>query len=670
MKDGNQSAKVVGKLLRRKQVTFRGSPLSPRDASVLRHALGFQGGLLRDLLSSDGAWRRWCAFLGETDLDVQTLSDTIKYADQVLKTYPEMQLSNDNLGGCERVVRDVGSFKRRLRDRKLLWSFLAPVEEVWCDYFRHIDASSFRVLNQWVNFLSHITLRDIDLKTPLLEEYTELEREEGKWEYDSELTESLSLIMREWLKDFSLDGLVPSHGPGAVAELKGNTGRLAKYEVMGKDMRLSYWIARVPVPLNELVPHGDLLEARSLSRTSELICVPKSMTKNRTISKEPCTLQYFQHGVQRRLDEYFRAHPTLGSRIDLHDQSLSQGLAREGSLRGDWATIDLSAASDSITLRLVKAMFARTPLYRSLVCLRSDSTRLPNGETIELRKFAPMGSDLCFPTMCLVFAAICEHAVRTKTGRTSRCSEYRVYGDDIVIRREFAEELERLLSALHFKVNSTKSFSVQSLHNFREACGGEYLDGVEVQPLRVSRRMRVESEGREERVSSVEAVSAYVELANAMFVRGYMQARGAVLCALRETFPDMVNLPYTAEYVRPVVAYGRSCYQLPTSTTTIQTFPWCCTNFRNPSRFSGQGGRAGLHVSQHRCLTSKCCTTDSVRQFRSEQTSDDVRYFEYWLTLPDRPLVEEFGVTITPEPLSGLYPCRQEWRRKWISARS
>lgn len=670
MKDGNHSAKVVEKLLRRKQVTFDGQPLSPRDSSVLKRALGFQGGLLRDLLSNDDSWRRWCAFLGEADLDVQALSDTIKYADGVLKTYPEAQLSNDFLGGCDRVIRDVGGFKHCLRDRKLLWSFLAPVEDVWCEYFASTSPSSFQVLNQWVNFLSHITLRDVDLKTPLLKEYVELEREEGNWEYDSELLADLSSIMKEWMSGFTLEGLVPSHGPGAVAELKGKTGRLAKYEVMGSDARLSYWLARVDVPLNELVPHADLLQARRLSRTSELICVPKSMTKNRTISKEPCTLQYFQHGVQRRMDEYFRDHPVLSGRIELHDQTLSQRLAQVGSIRGDWATIDLSAASDSITLRLVKAMFAGTPLYRSLVCLRSDYTKLPTGEVVKLDKFAPMGSDLCFPTMCLVFSAICEHAVRTKTGRTSRYNEYRVYGDDIVIRREYAVELERLLSALHFRVNSAKSFSAQALHNFREACGGEYLDGVEVQPLRVSRRMRVELVDGKESVLSVEAVSAYVELANAMFVRGYMQARGVVLDALRETFPYMDDLPYTAEFVSPVVAYGRSCYQLPTSTTTIQTHPWCCTNFRCPSRFSGSGSRAGLHVSQHRCITSKCTTSDSVRPFRSTQTSEDVRYFEYWLTLPDRPLVEEFGVVIAPEPLSGLYPCRQEWRRTWISARS
>lgn len=369
------------------------------------------------------------------------------------------------------------------------------------------------------------------------------------------------------------------------------------------------------------------------------------------------------------MDEYMRAHPVLSGRVDLHDQVLSQDLARRGSMRGEWDTIDLSAASDSVTLRLVKALFARTPLYRSLVCLRSDATLLPSGESLVLEKFAPMGSDLCFPTMCLVFACICEQAVRTKTGRASRQNDYRVYGDDIVVRHDFTEGVLSLLGELHFSVNVAKSFVGRSLHNFREACGGEYLDGVQVDPLRVSRRLRVECTA-EESVSSVEAVSSYVELANAMFDRGLLHAREAVLASLRVLFPESVELPFTAEDVQAVPRYGRSCYMLPSSTTTLRTYPWCCTNFRLRSRFSGSRGRAGLFVMQYYGMATKCVSADPVRRFRSNWTSEDVRYFEYWLTLPDRPYVEEFGVIFAPEPVSGLYPCRQEWRKKWISASS
>lgn len=667
MKDGNHSAKVVGKLLRRKTISFQGTPLTPRDSALMRLSLEVQGALLLDLLPNDDASRRWCAFLGEADLDVAALSDTIKYLDHVIKTYPSEYLSNDFLGECERVVRDVPGFKRQVRDRKLLWSFLAPVEAPLASYFKTLDAPSCALLNQWANFLSHVTLRDVDLKSTLLSEYVQLEQLEGEWIYESEDMHSLNRIMREWLSGFSLDGFVPSHGPGAVAELTSGTGRFAKYQCMTTDARLHYWISRLPVDVQDLMPPGGFLEGRSLTRTSELICVPKSMVKNRTISKEPCSLQYFQHGVQRRVDEYMQDHPVLSGRIDLHNQLLSKQLAQLGSIRGEWDTVDLSAASDSITYRLVKAIFAHTPLYRSLVCLRSDSTKLPSGEVLKLQKFAPMGSDLCFPTMCLVFACVCEQAVRNVAGRTSRLNDYRVYGDDIVLKHEFTPEVLRLLAKYHFEVNTRKSFTDQSLHNFREACGGEYLDGVEVTPLRISRRLRVEVDG-DEYVSSVESVSSYTELINSMFAKGYYNSRLCLMRNLDRLFLEYDKLPYTSEMPLLQSRYGRSCYSFPTYSTAIVTFPWCCTNFRVPTRFHGANGRPGLQVRQAYALIPTTKHTDRVSKYRDYYTSEDVRYFEYWLTLPDRPYGNEFGVETTPEPLSGLYPARPTWREKWVSA--
>lgn len=667
MKDGNHSAEVVGKLLRRKTITFSGRPLSPRDRSVMIVALDIQGQLLRDLLPCEDSWRSWCSFLGEMDLEVTRLSDTIKYLDSVIKLYASEYMSNQMSGHEDSVVRSVPGFKRQARDRKLYWSFVAPVESVLRDYFSHVDAGSGAILNQWANFLSHITLRDVDLRSSLVDEYIALEEREGNWAYDGNQLESMASIMEGWLHDFSLTGLVPSHGPGAVAELPGNTGRMAKYRVMSSDSLLLYWLRRVPDDLWYLTPPGGFDESRRLSRCSELICVPKSMTKNRTISKEPCSLQFFQHGVQRRVDEYMREHPVLSGRIDLHDQDSSKELARRGSVRGEWDTVDLSAASDSITTRLVKAVFARTPLYRSLVCLRSQRTLLPTGQEILLNKFAPMGSDLCFPTMCLVFACVCEQAVRNVAGRASRLNEYRVYGDDIVIRHSFTSELMRLLAALHFEVNERKSFTELSFHNFREACGGEYLDGIEITPVRVSRRLRTDDlQGTT--VSSVEGVSSFVELANSFFERGMFHARVATLANLKGLFPEYGKLPYTAEVCGSTVRYGRSTYVLPTYSTAILTHAWCCTNYRNPSRYSGSLGRAGVHRRQFFVLTPKAAVQAPYELSARVVEPDVVRYYEYWLTLPDRPYVTEFGVQYAPEPVSGLYPLRPTWRRKWVSA--
>jgi hypothetical protein len=99
-----------------------------------------------------------------------------------------------------------------------------------------------------------------------------------------------------------------------------------------------------------------------------------------------------------------------------------------------------------------------------------------------MEKYAPMGSCLCFLAETIVFAAICELAARIMGVH----SDYRVYGDDIVIEANLAEITISLLTALHFTVNTKKSYwSTECL--FREACGLEGYAGVDITPLRLSR---------------------------------------------------------------------------------------------------------------------------------------------------------------------------------------
>jgi hypothetical protein len=91
----------------------------------------------------------------------------------------------------------------------------------------------------------------------------------------------------------------------------------------------------------------------------------------------------------------------------------------------------------------------------------------------------------------MVFAILCETAVRLETGRRSRNFDYVVYGDDIVIRSRFAARLVELLGEFDFIVNSDKSFyGDDDLQNhFREACGIEAYNGEDITPLRLSRRL-------------------------------------------------------------------------------------------------------------------------------------------------------------------------------------
>jgi hypothetical protein len=235
---------------------------------------------------------------------------------------------------------------------------------------------------------------------------------------------------------------------------------------------------------------------------------------------EPSTLQYCQQGVWREIDRVVSEDRYLRNHIGFHDQERNQRKAKEGSLNRDYATIDLSAASDSVSYYLVKKLFRGTKLLRYLVTCRSTRTLLPDGRLIDLQKFAPMGSSLCFPIQTMIFAAICQFVTR-EHGRTK---DYSVFGDDIIVPTECVEDVMLILETLGFRVNREKSFYHATCW-FRESCGGEYCDGFDVTPMRVSRKYN--SVERDERLTGL------IDSANRAYDKGFRNLRAFFLRKLR-----------------------------------------------------------------------------------------------------------------------------------------
>jgi hypothetical protein len=139
---------------------------------------------------------------------------------------------------------------------------------------------------------------------------------------------------------------------------------------------------------------------------------------------------------------------------------------------------------------------------------------LPNGEAVALRKFAPMGSALCFPVECIIFSAIVEWAIGQAHGSPNH-SNYCVYGDDIVVETEYAPYVIEALEEYGFKVNTDKSYYTLTRLNYRESCGGEFVFGEDVTPVKISRKFH-----GLDRPSLLEDVSHYegaIELANNLY---------------------------------------------------------------------------------------------------------------------------------------------------------
>lgn len=211
---------------------------------------------------------------------------------------------------------------------------------------------------------------------------------------------------------------------------------------------------------------------------SRLSFVPKSRQISRTICTEPLLNMLFQKGIagvlQRRLIEVFG--------IDLSQQPYKNArLARIGSETGHFGTIDLSSASDTIALSLVRELVpAESMSWLDLT--RSPKTTLPGGQEIDLHMISSMGNGFTFPLQTLIFAALAVAAYRVLDVKVQypfrqTLGNFAVFGDDIIVDSRVYNTVTDCLSTLGFSVNYSKSFNEGF---FRESCGSDFYLGHNV----------------------------------------------------------------------------------------------------------------------------------------------------------------------------------------------
>jgi len=230
--------------------------------------------------------------------------------------------------------------------------------------------------------------------------------------------------------------------------------------------------ADVPAPLSPL-EFNKLFEAKvELVDYNKITFVPKTAKTERTIAVEPLLNGFLQLGVDALLRQKLKR---VG--IDLSDQSLNQALARRGSLDDNdpWVTIDLSAASDSISTELCRFLLP-PEWFAFLNQLRCHSYAI-DGVKSPYQKFVTMGNGFCFPLETLIFASLCQ-ASSTLAG--TGYDGFLVYGDDLIVRQSLAPVLLRLLGVCGFKPNLAKTFLKGP---FRESCGADWYSMDDVRPI-------------------------------------------------------------------------------------------------------------------------------------------------------------------------------------------
>lgn len=204
--------------------------------------------------------------------------------------------------------------------------------------------------------------------------------------------------------------------------------------------------------------------------------VPKNAKTYRTVMTEPTLNSLVQGGFGRYISQRL-----LRVGQDTRDQGRNQVLAREGSLTGELATLDLSMASDSISTELVAALLPYE--WFAALSLCRTPTILDKGKMVRLHKFSSMGNGFTFPLQTLIFWALASSCTAI-----SGCAEKRVsvYGDDIIVGTDAVSLLRKTLHCAGFTLNASKSYWGGP---FRESCGKDYYFGIDVRPFYAKHRL-------------------------------------------------------------------------------------------------------------------------------------------------------------------------------------
>lgn len=277
-------------------------------------------------------------------------------------------------------------------------------------------------------------------------------------------------------------------GPGASNGIRGTHAA----DKIWQDMTCTALCEPLVLKLRKLNPYFSARDGQNgvlgtkWVEGSRLTTVPKNEDTERTIAIEPSGNMCLQLAAGMYLEGALR-HIGLDIR---NQQPKNVAMAQRGSLKGDVATLDLKSASDMISIDLVRALMPSS-WFDLLMKLRSPSITIPgdgkvrkDGMQVELHMISTMGNGFTFPLMTLLIVALI-YGYRCTRGGPSLFIDWSntcVFGDDIIIPTcEYAGFVDVLTKA-GLVVNLDKSYCEGA---FRESCGGDFLNGVDVTPFYV-----------------------------------------------------------------------------------------------------------------------------------------------------------------------------------------
>lgn len=368
---------------------------------------------------------------------------------------------------------------------------------LWFDFVtRDGDIVAMGQLHQILHFASRITLRDNpNALEESIRKYVDTMKHVGL--HDNVLATER---MKEWVRDLFRDDnpwdlFSPHHSAGAVTE------HIKKPEEL--------W-AKTPGPVACYMLSQSGIQSYPQPRFSQTrrdtvqTGVPKGVDSIRIVEPEPTELRFCQHGVAEAVNS------VLDRRFSDHYDRRNSGamnryMAYEGSISRLFDTLDLSSASDSVRWSLVKSLLELLPKWQRIIGLvRTTKSTWLNGEVHPKIMVGSMGNPITFPLEVVTFGSLIWEAGNREWDRIEpflgittlsekahqrscfmRELRFWVYGDDIIVPHWLTETLLEVLEEFGFLPNVDKSYIGNC--PFRESCGGDFIDGEDITPVRISR---------------------------------------------------------------------------------------------------------------------------------------------------------------------------------------
>lgn len=296
------------------------------------------------------------------------------------------------------------------------------------------------------------------------------------------LRRARSLVQRA-LARLNLSEIIPHNGPGGTFPSRVPSEKSCLRHLY-PSIQQYYPIDQIGCALpnfwHDVLVSGDETISVQTEIVSKVTAVPKDSRGPRLICVHPAEAVSVQLGIADKIIACIESSPLTRDSVRFSDQTVNGLAALESSLSGELTTLDLKDASDHMSCKLVEFLFG-SHLYARMACCRA-SHAIVGDRRIELSKFAPMGNGLTFPVQSIVYWALVKAGIECMFGTKAAECTINVFGDDIEFPSVYYDGAINGLIRGGFIANMGKTFRKGS---FRESCGVDAWEGVDVTPLRL-----------------------------------------------------------------------------------------------------------------------------------------------------------------------------------------